>query len=199
MRKSISILSLVVIFMLVNTFPALCAEKYDVDHAHSYVGFSVPHMVLSKTKGKFTDFTTTFMFDEKDLANSSIETVIQVNSISTDDEKRDEHLRSTDFFDVEKYPTITFKSNEIKETGDNQFVAIGDLTIHGVTKEIELPFTIIGKITDPWGNVRLGVESNLTINRKDYGLTWNKVMDNGGLVVGEKVDIELNMEFIQSK
>jgi polyisoprenoid-binding protein YceI len=170
------------------------ADNYSIDAAHSLIGFSVRHLVISKTKGTFGDVTGSLVYVEKDIAKSSVEVTIKVASIDTDNEKRDNHLKSPDFFDVDKYPVITFKSTQVKKVKDG-FVAIGDFTIHGVTKQIKLPFMITGIVADPMGNTKLGVEAEISIDRRDYGLTWSKALETGGLVVGNDVSIELSVEF----
>ncbi|MFX0095986.1 MAG: YceI family protein, partial [Candidatus Hodarchaeota archaeon] len=143
--------------------------------------------------GKFGDYTIDFMFDEKDLSKSSVKATIKTASINTDNKQRDEHLRSADFFDAEKYPEITFVSDEIKKKG-GQYVAKGTLTIRGVSKEIELPFIILGPVQDSRGNTRIGVEASLTIDRQEYGVSWSKTLDTGSLVVSDEVNIKLDVE-----
>lgn len=178
---------------------AHAAETFVIDASHSVVGFSVRHMMVANTKGTFSDVKGTVVADPGDLAKSGVEVTIAVASINTNNTDRDNHLRSPDFFDVAKFPTITFKSTKIEKRGDG-YVATGILTIKGTSKEIALPFTVSGPITDPWGNVRYGLEfDKVRINRKDFGLTWNKVMETGGLVVGDEVTIELGVELVKQK
>ncbi|MDQ7053998.1 MAG: YceI family protein [candidate division KSB1 bacterium] len=188
----------VVILGLLLVGTALSADRYQIDPVHSSIAFSVRHMVINKVKGNFKEFTGTILYDEKDISKSSVSVTIQAASIDTDNSKRDDHLRSADFFDVQKYPTITFKSKRIVKEGDG-YVAIGDLTMHGVTREVRIPFQILGKVVDPWGNTRIGVEASLILNRHDFGISWSKTLDNGGLVVGNEVMIELNIEAIKQK
>jgi polyisoprenoid-binding protein YceI len=171
----------------------LGAELFEIDKAHSRVGFSVKHMVISTVQGEFTDYSATMMFDENDVTKSSLEGTIKVASINTGNEQRDSHLRSSDFFDAEKYPEITFKSEKVIKK-NKSYLMIGDLTMRGMTKKVEIPFTVTGVIDDPWGNRRVGIEANLTINRMDYGVAWSQTMDKGGLVVAEDVKIELSVE-----
>jgi polyisoprenoid-binding protein YceI len=185
-----------VLFLALSS--AFAADEYTIDAAHTQVGFSVKHMMITTVRGSFKEFSGKIFYDEKDVTKSTIEGVIKVASINTENEKRDEHLRSADFFDAVKYPDITFKSKKIVKRGTG-YVAIGDLAMRGVTKELELPFTIIGKITDLRGNVRIGVEAKTKINRQDYGVSWNKVIDNGGLVVSDEVTLDLTGEFIKKK
>lgn len=187
--------SILVVFML--TGMVFSGEKYSIDQSHTSVSFVVKHMVLAKVRGNFHEFTGTIIFDEADVTRSSVQGTVKVASIDTDNDKRDDHLRGADFFDVEKYPEITFSSTRIEKRGDN-YVCSGNLTMRGVTKEVEIPFTITGKITDPWGNTRIGIEAGFTINRQDFGITWSKIMDNGGLVVSNDVKIELVAELIKS-
>ena len=177
---------------------AIGAAPYKIDQGHAIVGFKVTHMVVSKTAGKFNKFDATFNYNAKDITQSSVMATIQAGSIDTNNERRDGHLKSGDFFDVENNPTITFKSSKIVKDGDG-YVAHGDLTMRGVTKHVDLPFAITGPITDSRGNSRLGVEGKLTINRHDYGVSWSKTMDSGGLVVSNEVDIEIDAEFVHKK
>ncbi|OPY91412.1 MAG: hypothetical protein A4E73_02035 [Syntrophaceae bacterium PtaU1.Bin231] len=178
---------------------ALAAETFVIDASHSVVGFSVRHMMVANTKGTFSDVKGTVIADPNDLAKSSVEVTIAVASIDTNNADRDNHLRSPDFFDVGKFPTMTFKSTKIEKRGDG-YVATGILTIKAVSKEIALPFSVSGPVTDPWGNVRYGLEfEKIKINRKDFGLSWSKVMETGGLVVGDEVTIELGAELVKQK
>lgn len=178
---------------LAGTAAAFAADEYTIDKAHSSVAFSVKHMVVNNVKGLFEDYSGTILYDEKDITKSSVKAVIKTASIDTGNEKRDEHLRNADFFDAQKYPEITFASKRIMKQGDG-YAAVGTLTMHGVSKEVTIPFTVAGPIKDPWGNLRMGVEGGLTINRQDFGISWSKTMDSGGLVVGNDVKIELNLE-----
>ncbi len=174
------------------------ADKFALDQVHSTLGFSVRHLVISKTRGSFHDAVATVMYDDKDITKSSVDVTIKIASIDTDNEDRDNHLKGPEFFDVEKFPDMTFKSKRIEKVKDG-YVAIGDFTIRDVTKEIKLPFQIVGIVEDPWGNTKMGVEASITIDRQDYGLTWSKTIETGGLVVGNDVDIELSLEFGKEK
>jgi polyisoprenoid-binding protein YceI len=178
--------------------PAVAADKYEVDAAHTSIGFSISHMVISKTKGHFKEFTSSIEFDSEKKVVTGVTTTIKAASIDTANAKRDEHLRSADFFDVEKFPEITFTAKSIEQK-NGQWMANGTFTMHGVSKEIALPFRVLGPIKDPWGNERLGVEATITINRKDYGLTWSKTMETGGLVVGDEVEISISAEYVKAK
>ncbi|MBU1318464.1 MAG: YceI family protein [candidate division Zixibacteria bacterium] len=182
-----------IVLMLFAAGPVLAMDTYVIDKAHSSVGFSVKHLVISKVKGTLDDVSATVTYDEKDITKSSVNVVIQSSSIDTDNERRDNHLRSADFLDIETYPEITFKSKKIEKANEG-YVAIGDFTMHGVTKEIALPFTITGTIIDPSGNTKMGVESLITVKRSDYGLTWNQPLEAGGVLVSDEVDIELYLE-----
>ncbi len=174
----------------------LAADQYAIDPAHTSVGFSVQHLVISRINGTFPEVSGTIVYDEGDVTKSSVDVTIKAASIDTNVADRDKHLRSPDFLDVETYPTITFKSTRIERQGEGD-VCHGMLTLHGVSKEVAIPFAILGKITDPWGKIRLGVEGSMIINRHDFGVNWNKTMDNGGLMVGDTVKITLNVEAIQ--
>ncbi len=172
--------------------------KYNVDKSHSNIGFAVDHMVITTVYGKFNEYEIDLTLDLANAANSSVTTRIHVPSIDTNEPKRDNHLRSGDFFDAENFPEVVFVSKKVEKT-DTGFVAHGDLTIRGVTKEVALPFTVKGPITDSQGNNRVGIEAKLTINRQEFGVKWNKVLDTGGLVAGNDVDIEIQAQFIAAK
>ncbi|KFA93323.1 YceI family protein [Archangium violaceum] len=180
---------------LVLASPSLAfATEYDIDSAHSGANFSVKHMMVSNVRGAFSKVTGTANIDEKDITKSTVQAVIDATTINTNEPKRDEHLKSPDFFDTAKYPTITFKSTKVEKAGDNLKV-MGDLTMHGVTKPVTLDvegFTTEAK--DPWGNTKRGGTATTKINRKDFGLGWNKVLDTGGVAVGEEVAITLDLE-----
>ena len=166
---------------------------FEVDTAHTTIGFSIRHMVINNVQGAFREFQGAIEYNEQDPASLSIKGSIKAASVDTGIAARDEHLRSGDFFDVTKYPEITFESTRVSHR-DGQLILIGNFTLHGVTQEIRLPLTIAGPITDPQGNVRIGLETSLVLNRKDYGMNWSKVIDNGGLVVGDEVTIQINAE-----
>lgn len=167
---------------------------YTIDGSHSDVAFSVKHMMISNTRGEFGKVSGTIVIDEKDQAKSAIEATIDVASVDTREPKRDEHLRSPDFFDVKKYPTMVFKSKSVKKVGAKKLAVAGDLTIRGVTKPVKFDATITPELKDPFGNFRRGAEATLKLNRKDFGLVWNKSMDSGGVVVGDEVVVNLNIE-----
>lgn len=176
-------------------YGALAADVYMTDTAHTLVGFTVRHLVITKVRGKFNEFVGTITYDENDVTKSSLHGTIKTVSIDTDDAKRDEHLRSTDFFDAATHPEITFASKRIEKKGEG-YVMIGDLTIRGTTKEVAMPFTLTGKITHR-GKTRIGFEASLQINRKDFGVSYHRLTDTGGLVVSDTVDIDLIGEAIK--
>lgn len=192
-----SFFSLFIAAALVAPATAL-AGNYTIDPSHSEVSFSVRHMTVSTTKGHFRKFEGTVTLDDKAPAKSQIDVSIDTASVNTEDEKRDQHLRSADFFNVEKFPKMTFKSKKIKVVNNTTWDVTGDLTIHGVTREVVLPVRILGMdVKDPWGGVRGGAEASTTINRKDFGIVWNKALDNGGVVLSDEVKIEINIELIK--
>ncbi len=172
---------------------ASTASTYQIDPAHSSIGFSVKHLMVSTTPGNFTDFSGTINFDKETAAESSIEVAIKSASINTNLPKRDDHLRSADFFDAEKYPEITFKS--IKITGESgNYTITAELTMHGVSKEISVPVSIAGPVTSPFGDEVIGISGEFALNRQDYGVKWNKTMDAGGVVVSDEVKVTVNIE-----
>ncbi len=191
-KRYFTILAAVVV-LVASAVMAAPGDEYTSDAAHSSIEFSVKHMVITNVKGTFDKFDAVIMFEPENLDQSSVEVSIDVASINTRDEKRDEHLRSPDFFDAAKFPTITFKSSKITKKGDD-YIAAGTLTIRGVSKEVEFPFQLNGPITNPWGQIVMGIELDFEIDRKDFGVNWSKTMDNGGLVVGDDVKIEINLE-----
>lgn len=174
--------------------------EYVIDPDHSQVIFKVKHLAISTVTGSFDVFEGTYTLDSDNIAKSSVETTISAASVNTNKQKRDDHLRSDEFLDVEKFPNITFVSKEIKKGDDNNFQIVGDLTIHGVTKEVTLDATYEGHIeSDPWGKERTAFIANGEINRKDFGMTWNKALEAGGFVVGDEVRITLEVEGIKKE
>ncbi len=190
------LLTTFVLAALLLTGSSFAAEKFTIDPVHSFVGFSIKHLVISTAKGEFTTFEGEVMLDEEKMENSSVMVTIDASSIDTNNPDRDKHLRSADFFEVEKFPTITFKSNKIEKTSDGLLMH-GDITMHGVTKEITIPFDFLGKTTTPYGQTLVAFEGETELNRKDFGIEWNKVLDTGGLTVGNEVQIELHIEAIK--
>jgi polyisoprenoid-binding protein YceI len=176
------------------------AEVYNADPAHSEVIFAVRHMAgVSRVTGRFNEFTATITGDPAKPEGSSVEFAIKTTSIDTKEAGRDKHLRSPDFFDVEKFPEITFKSSKISAKGQNKYDVAGTLTMHGVSKEVTLPVTMAGPVKDPRGNDKYGFEVDTTLNRKDYGITWNRALDAGGVMVSDEVQITINMEAAKAK
>lgn len=168
-------------------------ERYAIDKDHSETSFLVQHM-MGKVRGVFTDFGGTIAFDKANPAASSVQFTVKAASVDTNNDKRDEHLRSADFFDVATYPEITFRSSKITPKGGNAYDVAGTLTIRGVSKAVTLPVTYLGEGKDPWGNVKASFATALTINRKDYNVVWNKALDAGGFLLGDDVAISINLE-----
>jgi len=173
--------------------------KWTIDPSHSTAEFTVRHLMITNVKGRFGKLEGTVEYDPKRPELTKFEATIDAASIDTRDEKRDAHLRSPDFFEVEKYPTLTFRSQEIKKSGDG-FTALGELTIRGVTKAVTLEIEGPTEETkDPWGNTRIGASATAKINRKDWGLNWNAALEAGGVLVGETVKISLEVSLVQAK
>ena len=171
------------------------ADTYVVDGAHAYVGFTINHLLINRVRGTFNDFTGTIIYDANDITKSSMSGTINAASIDTAHQKRDKDLRGESFFEVDKYPQITFETTRVEAGGDTPILH-GILTMHGVSKEVAIPFRITG-IADFAGKIRLGFEARLELNRQDYGISYSRLMDNGGLVVGNEVSIELQGEAIK--
>jgi polyisoprenoid-binding protein YceI len=171
------------------------AQAYTIDKAHSEVTFQVRHL-LTKVRGRFSDFTGTVRVDEEEPGNSSVSLRIDAASVDTNNTDRDQHLRSDDFFAVDTYPTIEFDSSRIVRTSPETYEVTGTLTIRGVAREVTLPVTYLGTAKDPWGNSRAGFETELTINRKDFGLSWNAALETGGFLVGDEVRITVSIQAI---
>jgi polyisoprenoid-binding protein YceI len=178
-------------------FAPIPAGDFKIDPAHSIVGFAIRHMEINWVEGRFKDFTGTIKYDPSDVTKSSVDFTAKIESIDTGVTGRDKHLLSADFFDVEKFPQMSFKSARVERKGKERYVLHGDLTLKGVTKPVAIPFTIAGAIKDPWGNTRFGVEGTATIDRRDFGITWSKPLENGGLDIGTSVAIALKLEAMQ--
>ncbi|MGO9834427.1 MAG: YceI family protein [Polyangiaceae bacterium] len=172
---------------------------YTIDNSHSDVGFSVRHMVFAKVRGHFTKWTAQLAFDPADPAKSSVEVSIDAASIDTREAQRDTHLRSPDFLDVEKFPKLTYKSRKVEPAGDKKYKVAGDLTIHGVSRDVALEVEELGRGKDPWGNDRIAFVAKTSLNRADFGLKWNQALEAGGLLVGEHVEIEIDVEAVAGK
>lgn len=197
MKRIITTLSTIIAL----TLPGLAAaSSWTIDQDHSNVGFKVKHLMVSNVKGEFRGFNGTLEIDDKDVTKSKVTVTIETPSITTGVTKRDDHLKSPDFFDVAKYPTMTFVSKKVKTAGNDRLIVYGDLTLHGVTREVALDVEGPTKAyKDPWGNIKRGASATTKINRKDFGLTWNTAIESGGVVVGDEVTISLEVELLQKK
>ena len=193
MRKFITTISTLAVGLLTASATATAAN-WDIDMVHSSVGFKVSHLVVSRTTGTFTDYDANIKFDKDNLEAGSV----QAASIDTENEKRDSHLRSGDFLDVVTFPTITFVSTSISPVEDGAFTMTGDFTMRGVTKEVTFECEFHGAV-EAFGSLRTGFTAETTINRQDFGVSWDKTLDTGGLVAGNDVDITIELELIQSK
>jgi polyisoprenoid-binding protein YceI len=179
--------------------PQTSTATWNIDAAHSVAEFKVKHMMISNVKGQFAKVTGWLTLDESDPKNSRVEALIEASSIETRDAQRDTHLKSADFFDVEKFPTLSFKSSHITLVRDGELAVAGDLTIRGVTRKVV--FTVEGPTPparDPWGGTRVAVSATTKINRKDFGLTWNAALETGGILVGDEVTITLDVQFTKA-
>src|SRR6202790_475873 len=179
--------------------PQTTATTWNIDPAHTAAEFKVKHMMISNVKAQFAKVTGVLTLDESELTNSRAEALIEAASLETRDAQRDAHLKSADFFHVEKFPTLSFKSSRISLVGDGELAVDGDLTIRGVTRKAL--FTVEGPTPpakDPWGNTRVGVSATTKINRKDFGLTWNAALETGGILVGDEVTITLDAQFVKA-
>ena len=174
------------------------AGNYTIDATHSELGFVARHAMISKVRGNFNEFSGTISTDES-FNDVSINVSIDANSIDTNNEDRDKHLRTGDFFETETYPQITFVSSEAKPLDDNTLQVTGDLTIKGVTKSVTINFDFNGDVVDPWGQTRVGFEGATTINRRDFGLTWQSKLDNGGMLVSEKIDLKFDLSIVKQQ
>ncbi len=192
MKKTLTALSLLILTMASAAF----AADYDVDASHSSVGFNVRHIV-GRVNGTFTDFSGSFSFDPKKVSEDHVDFTVKLASVNTQNEKRDTHLKSPDFFDVAKFPEMTFKSKKVTAAGKDKFKIVGDLTLHGVTHEETFAVDFGGIAKDPWGNTRAGFSATTTLNRKTYGIIWNKTLDSGSLMLGDDVNVTLQIEAIQ--
>ena len=191
------VLTLAISLIAAGAFAA--PESFSVDKVHSQATFTIRHM-MSKVTGKFDDFSGNVNLDREKPAASSVEFAIKTASVDTGVADRDKHLRSADFFDAEKNPEITFKSDTVEPSGkQNVYNVTGNLTMRGVTKKVTLPVEFLGFMKDPWGNERAGFSIDTTLNRKDYGINWNKALDNGGFLLADDVAISINLETVKAK
>jgi polyisoprenoid-binding protein YceI len=190
-----------ILFLLfvAGMFTTAAQTTWRADVAHSKVQFTISHMVISEVSGRFQDFDATLIQTKDDFSEGKLNATIKVTSINTDNEKRDGHLKSPDFFDAEKYAEITFVSKSIKATGKDTYKIAGDLTMHGITKPVVLDTKFNGQIVGPMGNTISGFKATTTVNRKDFGIIWNKTLEAGGLLVGEDVDVVIIIEMTKEK
>jgi polyisoprenoid-binding protein YceI len=182
-----------------SAFPAAAATTtWQIDPAHTAAGFAVRHLMISTVRGQFKGVTGSVVWDDQDISKSLIDVTIDAKTIDTSEPKRDEDLKSEKFFDVAKYPTITFKSKRIENVSAGKLKVTGDLTIHGVTKEVVLDVEgPSNAVKDPWGNTRVAASATTKVNRQDYGVKWNASIDGGGVVVGDDVNITIDLEMIK--
>jgi polyisoprenoid-binding protein YceI len=185
------------IFTPANTVADL-SGTYVLDPAHSRIGFVARHAMVTKVRGQFNEFEGSGVVDANDFTKSTVTVTIQAASIDTRNEQRDAHLRSNDFLAMEEYPEITFASTGIHQTGPTSVELTGDLTIRGVTNSVTIPFEFEGAATDPFGNLRVGFEGSVVINRKDYGVTWNVALETGGVLVSDKITLEFEVSAIKT-
>ena len=186
--------------MTTASAPALTelTGTYTLDPAHTRIGFVARHAMVTKVRGAFNEFAGTAVLDGANPVNSRVQVTINAASIDTRNAQRDEHLRSNDFLAMQEYPQITFSSTGVRPLGDTTFEVTGDLTIKGVTNPIAIPFTFEGAAKDPFGNLRTGFEGSVSINRKDYGITWNAALETGGVLVSDKVTLEFEISAIKN-
>lgn len=196
MKNLLKTLALLLVFVSIN----FAQTEWAFDKSHSNVSFSVTHMLISEIEGDFRSFEGKIITEDDSFENAEIFLTVDLNSIDTDNENRDNHLKGDDFFNADKYPKMTFTSNKFNKVNDKNYELWGDLTIRDITKEVKLDVVMNGIITDPWGNTRAGFKLSGELNRFDYGLKWNNLMEAGGLIVGETITITANIELIkQSK
>jgi polyisoprenoid-binding protein YceI len=186
------------------TAPTLATElaalggTYTIDPSHTRIGFVARHAMVTKVRGSFNDFEGTVVVDGDNLADSTAKVIIKAASIDTRNAQRDQHLRSNDFLAMDTYPEITFVSTRVRRGADREVEVTGDLTIRGVTREVSIPFTFEGAATDPFGNLRIGFEGSVTINRKDFGVNWNAPLEAGGVLVSDKVVLEFEVSLVKT-
>jgi polyisoprenoid-binding protein YceI len=173
-------------------------QAWNIDAAHSGINFSVRHMVVSKVRGRFARYTGTVDLDDGDLTRSVVEATIDAASVDTGTPQRDAHLRSADFLDVDNYPELRFQSRRIEKLAPTHYRVVGDLTIRDVTREVSLDVEYGGRAKDPWGNERIGFIATTSLDRKDFGLQWNQVLEAGGVLVGDRVDVEVEVQAVKA-
>jgi polyisoprenoid-binding protein YceI len=175
----------------------MAVQRWAIDASHSGIHFSVRHLVIAKVRGQFTRWTGTVQAPDGDFTKGSVEVVVDASSIDTGVADRDAHLTSADFFDVARFPDVTFKASRFEDLGGSEAKLTGQLTIKGITRDVVLKVEYVGQTRDPWGNDRAGFSAKTTIDRKDFGLTWNQTLETGGLVVGDRVDLEIEIEAVK--
>lgn len=197
MKRLLATVSTIVALSL----PAMAfATTWNIDPEHSNIGFKVRHLMVSNVKGQFDKHNGVVTIDDKDITKSKVEVTIDTASINTNVQKRDDHLRSADFFDVATYPAMTFVSKKVAKAGKDKLKVTGDLTLHGITKEVVLNVEgPTGESKDPWGVIRRGAVATTKISRKDFGVVWNKALETGGVVVGDEITITLEVEMMKGK
>ena len=176
---------------------AATTGTWEIDPSHSTIGFVARHAMVAKVRGGFSEFTGTLSLDGADPAKSSADLTIVASSFSTNNAERDAHVKSADFLDVEQFPTLTFKSTAVTQKDDDEFIVTGDLTIHGVTKPVDVKFELLGTSQDPWGGTRIGFEGKAEISRKDFGLVWNVALETGGVLVSDTIKLEMDVEAVK--
>ena len=175
----------------------MTTQTWQIDSAHSGIHFAVRHLVIAKVRGQFSRWTGALTVPDGDFSRATVDVTIDATSIDTGVADRDAHLKSADFFDVASFPELTFRGRRVEATGDDRFALIGDLTIRGTTREVALDVESAGQTKDPWGNVRAGFAARTSVDRKEFGLTWNQALETGGVMVGEKIEIELEVEAVR--
>lgn len=177
----------------------MTTQTWQIDSAHSGIHFSVRHLVIAKVRGQFGRWTGALTVPDGDFTKATAEVTIDATSIDTGVADRDAHLKSADFFDVENHPEITFRSRRIGRSSDDRFVLVGDLTIRGTTREVTLDVDNAGQTKDPWGNLRAAFSAKTSVDRKSFGLTWNQALETGGVMVGDRVEIEIEVEAVRQE
>lgn len=193
MSRKLSLVLALALIVLAAPLAQAATETFEVDHVHSHVSFKVRHLVSNVT-GRFDDFAGTIVVDREDMTKSTVEFYIQATSIDTDNENRDNHLRTSDFFAVDSFPQWSFKSTLVEKAGENSYNVTGDFTMRGVTKSIVVPVTVLGFAPGPRGGTVAGFETSFKVNRKDFGVEWNRTLDAGGLLLGDEVEVTINVE-----